>query len=122
MGPDLGKHLRNRAVAKYFSPVMSLHRFARTAIIGRGLLLLRFCVIWLIDCNHDRAQVQVNVETQPIAIRDVLLYLVQCLQVPETSNEVIDIGGADILTYREMMQVMAVANGLSKRLFFLCPC
>ena len=45
----------------------------------------------------------VAVKTQPIAIRDVLAYLIGCLENPETASRSFDIGGPDVLTYREMM-------------------
>lgn len=40
---------------------------------------------------------------QPIAIRDVLKYLVGVLENPETTGHSFDIGGPDIMTYRDMM-------------------
>ena len=44
---------------------------------------------------------------QPIGIRDVLKYLVGVLEVPEASGKEFDIGGRDILTYHEMIKIMA---------------
>ena len=40
---------------------------------------------------------------QPIAIADVLHYLVAVLDVVETAGQVLEIGGPDVLTYRDMM-------------------
>ncbi len=40
---------------------------------------------------------------QPIAIRDVMKYLIGVLEAPETTGHSYDIGGPDIMTYREMM-------------------
>ncbi len=62
----------------------------------------------------------VNTPTQPIFINDVLQYLICCLDHPETSGRVIDIGGPDILTYRTMMQTYAEVRG-RKRLFITVP-
>ena len=53
----------------------------------------------------------VEVRTQPIAIRDVLAYLVGCLDHPETAGRTFDIGGPDVLTYREMMMRFAKILG-----------
>ncbi len=53
---------------------------------------------------------------QPISIRDVIKYLVGVLEKPETAGASFDIGGADILTYEEMMRVIAEVLG-KKRLF-----
>jgi len=62
----------------------------------------------------------VNVRTQPIAIGDVLRYLVGSLENPETSGQTIDIGGPDILSYREMMLTVARRLGL-RRLIIPVP-
>lgn len=48
---------------------------------------------------------------QPIAIRDVLKYLVGVLEVPETSGRTFDIGGPAVLTYRQMLADCAAAMG-----------
>ncbi len=52
--------------------------------------------------------------TQPIAIRNVLDYLVAALEQPESAGEVIEIGGADVITYGEMMTGYAAARGLRR--------
>ncbi len=57
----------------------------------------------------------VGTRCQPIAIRDVLHYLVACLGVPATAGRTIAIGGPDVLTYRELMQCVAEALGLRRR-------
>ncbi|MBA4395197.1 MAG: DUF2867 domain-containing protein, partial [Desulfobacca sp.] len=44
---------------------------------------------------------------QPIAIRDVIKYLVGVLEVPETTGRDLDIGGPDILTYEQMLKIIA---------------
>ena len=53
---------------------------------------------------------------QPIAIRDVLRYLVGSATMPADVNRTFDIGGPDVLTYRQMMQGYARAAGLPQRL------
>jgi uncharacterized protein YbjT (DUF2867 family) len=45
--------------------------------------------------------------TQPIAIADTLAYLLAALECPETTGKILDIGGPEIQTYREMIQVCA---------------
>jgi len=57
----------------------------------------------------------VEVKIQPIAIRDVLHYLVGAATLPTTVNRSFDIGGADVLTYRDMMQGYARVAGLPRR-------
>jgi uncharacterized protein YbjT (DUF2867 family) len=46
----------------------------------------------------------VDRRVQPIAVRDVLHYLVGVLDLPAEINRTFDIGGPDVLTYRQMMQ------------------
>lgn len=52
---------------------------------------------------------------QPIAISDVLHYLVAVLDQPATSGQVVEIGGPEVLTYRQMMDRYAEIAGLRKR-------
>jgi len=54
---------------------------------------------------------------QPIAVRDVIKYLVGVLETPSTSGRSFDIGGRDVLTYREMLTTFATLLG--RRRFFL---
>ncbi len=58
---------------------------------------------------------------QPIAIRDVLYYLVAAAQVKEEVNDYFDIAGPDIVTYKEMMQRYAKIAGLKKRVIITLP-
>ncbi len=52
---------------------------------------------------------------QPIAIRDVLRYLVGTAAIPEQLNRSFDIGGPDVLTYADMMRGYARVAGLPRR-------
>ncbi|PLX26509.1 MAG: DUF2867 domain-containing protein [Ignavibacteria bacterium] len=56
----------------------------------------------------------VNVRTQPLAIADLLSYLVATVEKQETSGRVIDIGGPEVLSYREMMLTIARVLGLRR--------
>ena len=51
---------------------------------------------------------------QPIALGDVLDYLVAALETPASSGQLIEIGGADVLTYGTMMLVYARVRGLRR--------
>ncbi len=62
-----------------------------------------------------------DTECQPIAISNVLAYLVGCLEVGETTGRTLDIGGPEVLTYREMMHTMAAARGLRRRVIVPVP-
>jgi uncharacterized protein YbjT (DUF2867 family) len=54
-------------------------------------------------------------ETQPIAIDDVLDYLVQAPFVPDARGGEIQIGGPDVLSYGEMLDRMAAVLGVRRR-------
>ncbi len=58
----------------------------------------------------------VDTRTQPIGIRDVLSYLVDAIDLPRTTGKSYDIGGPDVLTYREMMLSVARTLGLHRSL------
>ena len=58
----------------------------------------------------------VYTRVQPIAADDVLAYLVQTLEQPASAGCIIEIGGADVVTYGQMMMGYARARGLSRRL------
>lgn len=59
--------------------------------------------------------------TQPIAIRDVLRYLVGCAALPDDVHRGFDIGGPDVLTYADMMRGYAAVAGLPRRLIMPVP-
>ncbi len=58
---------------------------------------------------------------QPIAIRDVLRYLVGVARLPSDVDRAFDIGGPDVLSYAEMMQAYATAAGLPRRRIIPVP-
>ncbi len=58
-----------------------------------------------------------NTKCQPIAISDVLEFLIHSLLNPLTYNESFDIGGPDILTYKEMLLEFARAKKLQRYIY-----
>jgi uncharacterized protein YbjT (DUF2867 family) len=63
----------------------------------------------------------VDTRIQPIAIRDVLRYLVGAAGLPAEVSRSFDIGGPDVLTYRQMMHAYAVVAGLRRRIIVRVP-
>ncbi len=59
----------------------------------------------------------VNTKCQPIAISDVLEFLSKSLFNPKTYNQNFDIGGPDILTYKEMLLGFAKARNLKRSIY-----
>lgn len=61
-----------------------------------------------------------NTKNQPVAIRNILECLTGVLDHPETENKSWDIGGPDIMTYKEMLLEFASVRGL-RRFIYTVP-
>jgi len=123
MGKNLSEHLRSRAeVAQILSSGKTRATILRAAVIigagGASYEMLRHLVERLPIMVCPR---WIDTKIQPIAVRDVLAYLVGCLLNPETAGKTFDVGGHDIMTYRKMMQQYARAKGLCPRLIVRAP-
>jgi uncharacterized protein YbjT (DUF2867 family) len=122
-GQGLSKHLASRreveaTLASTGIPVTVLRA---AMIIGSGSAsfeILRYLVERLPIMVTPK---WVSTESQPIAIGNVLHYLVACLDEPATVGRTLDIGGANVLPYRAIMQEMAQALGLRRRLIIPVP-
>jgi uncharacterized protein YbjT (DUF2867 family) len=122
-GPGLSEHLASRreVEAVLAAGPVPLTVFRAAMIIGSGSAsfeILRYLV--------ERLPVMVTprwVETvsQPIAIDNVLTYLVGCLSEPATSGRTLDIGGADVVSYLALMRLMAEERGLRRRIVIPVP-
>jgi uncharacterized protein YbjT (DUF2867 family) len=63
----------------------------------------------------------VQSQVQPIAVRDVLRYLVGCATLPSSVHRAFDVGGPDRMSYAEMMQRYATVAGLPRRRILPVP-
>ncbi|MFJ8109459.1 SDR family oxidoreductase [Streptomyces sp. NPDC096132] len=63
----------------------------------------------------------VHTRIQPVAVRDVLRALVGAVRMPDDVSRAFDIGGPDVLTYREMMVRYAAGANLPRRLILPVP-
>jgi uncharacterized protein YbjT (DUF2867 family) len=63
----------------------------------------------------------IRTRTQPIAIRDVLRALVDVLAIEATRGQVLELGGPEVMTFREMMLRYARAAGLRRRIILSVP-
>ncbi|MAT39098.1 MAG: NAD(P)-dependent oxidoreductase [Ectothiorhodospiraceae bacterium] len=109
--PDLSesKHLRSRRIVGEVLRAgrIPVTEFRAAVIVGSGSasfemvhhlvnrLPLMICPKWLV------------VNTQPIAISDVLRYLAESVENEESSGKTLDIGGPEVLSYRAMMLTVA---------------
>jgi uncharacterized protein YbjT (DUF2867 family) len=113
---DLSRHLRSRqrtgeALSEAGVPVTE---FRAAVIVGSGSMSFE-----MIRYLTERIPVMicprwVFTRIQPIGVEDVLDYLVQALRLPQTAGKTIEIGGADVLTYGEMMLGYAQARDLRR--------
>jgi uncharacterized protein YbjT (DUF2867 family) len=122
-GEGLSDHLKSRAeVADILSSGKAAGTILRAAVIigagGASYEMLRYLVERLPVMTCPK---WINTRIQPIAVKDVVLYLAGCLLNPETAGQTFDIGGPDILTYKSMMQLYAEARGLAKRVIIDLP-
>ena len=122
-GDNLSKHLVSRREVEEVlrSGRTQLTVFRAAMIIGSGSAsfeILRYLVERLPLMITPK---WVTTRCQPIAVRNVLRYLIDALSVPETAGRTLDIGGPDIVTYKDLMNVMALARGLPRRRVFAVP-
>jgi len=123
MGPGLSEHLSSRrnvesALASTGVPVTVLRA---AMIIGSGSAsfeILRYLVQRLPIMITPK---WVTTRCQPIAVENVLAYLVGVLSAPESIGGIFDIGGSETLCYRDMMRVMAEELELPRRLIVSVP-
>jgi uncharacterized protein YbjT (DUF2867 family) len=115
-GTALSAHLRSRhetgdALRESGVPITE---FRAGVIVGSGSLsfeMIRYLTerVPLMICPR-----WVYTRIQPIAVRTVLDYLVEALKVQASAGRTIEIGGADVITYGEMLTFYAEVRGLRR--------
>jgi uncharacterized protein YbjT (DUF2867 family) len=122
-GKDAGlsEHLRSRhqvgEILKSSTAKVTIFRAA--VILGQGgssFEMLRYLVerLPIMVCPK-----WVLTKSQPIAVEDVVTYLVKSIDVKETEGKEFDIGGPDVLTYVDMMKRYAKMIKKSERILIL---
>jgi uncharacterized protein YbjT (DUF2867 family) len=66
-------------------------------------------------------KVVLDTAIQPISVRNVLYYLTESLKKPETIGLSFDIGGSEVITYRQLLETYAKETGLKKPVFINIP-
>jgi uncharacterized protein YbjT (DUF2867 family) len=116
-GENLSEHLASRAEVGR----VLLDSGVPTAVLRAGIVIGSGSASFeMLRYLTERLPVMVTprwVDTriQPIAVRDVLRYLVGCADLPAEVSRGFDIGGPDVLTYRDMMLRFADIAGFKKR-------
>ena len=116
--PDdqLSKHLRSRqetgdVLRAHHSQVIE---FRASIVIGSGSLSFE-----MIRALVERLPIMicprwVGVKAQPIAIEDLLAYLLAALELPTSASQIYEIGGPDQVSYGQLMQEYARQRGLTR--------
>lgn len=115
-GDDLSPHLRSRHEVGHILrssgvPVIELRA---SIVLGSGSLSFE-----MVRALVERLPVMVtprwvDVEAQPIAIDDLLEYLVAALELPFGESRVFEVGGADRVSYGDLMREYARQRGLRR--------
>ncbi|NDB90544.1 MAG: NAD-dependent epimerase/dehydratase family protein [Thaumarchaeota archaeon] len=116
---DLSPHMKSRKDVGDIlaSGSVAVTQLRASLIIGAGggsYAMLRYLV--------ERLRVMVcpkwvKSSAQPIAVDDVVAYLIGCMEKPETAGNTYDIGGPEKLTYEELMRLYSAY--LNKNLFVI---
>lgn len=116
---SLSKHLSSR---KQVEDILTSGTFAMTTlragiIVGSGSASFEIIRDLVNKLPVMITPKWLNTKCQPIAINDVLEFLSKSLLNPLTYNQSFDIGGPDILTYKEMLLAFAKAKNLRRWIF-----
>ena len=113
---NLSAHLRSRQLAgeALRQPGVPVTEFRAGVIIGSGSASFE-----IVRHLTERLPLMltprwVRTRAQPISIADVLSYLVDSLDQSEAAGQIIEIGGADIVSYQDMMLLYAKVRGLRR--------
>ncbi len=114
--PELSEHLRSRQQSGDSLRLsgVPVTEFRAGVIVGSGSISFE-----MIRYLTERVPVMicprwVYTRTQPIGIREVLAYLSQSIEVPDSTGLIIEIGGSQVITYGEMMKIYADVRGLKR--------
>ena len=117
---DLSEHLRSRREVERLLGGGGVP----VTVLRAGIIVGHGGISWELTrqlVEHLPAMITprwVRTRTQPIAVADVVRYLVGVLDEPRTAGRTFEIGGTEVLQYAEMMRRVAVIEG---RTLFLVP-
>jgi uncharacterized protein YbjT (DUF2867 family) len=118
---ELSKHLSSR---KNVETVLSHSKLVLTTlragiILGQGSASFEIIRDLVEKLPVMIAPKWLNTKSQPIAIQNVIEFLIGVIDATDTYNKSYDIGGPDILTYKEMLLRFATVRGLKRHIFIV---
>jgi uncharacterized protein YbjT (DUF2867 family) len=115
---ELSPHLRSRAetAATLAAGEVPVTKLRAAVVVGRGSAGFETIVALVDRLPVMIAPRWVSMPTQPIALADVVGYLADVAGRSETTGETFDLGGPEVLTYREMIERVARLRGHRRRI------
>ena len=116
--PDLSPHLRSRAetAAVLVAGAVPVTILRAAVVVGQGSAGFETIVSLVDRLPVMIAPRWVRTPTQPIALADVVGYLAGVAGRRDTLDESFDVGGPEVLTYREMIERVGRLRGRSPRI------
>ena len=119
--PNLSPHLRSRHEVGQLLRASGVEtvEFRAGMVIGAGSLSYR-----LLKSLTDRLPVMIcprwlTTATQPVAVDDVLAYLLAARELPAGGSRTFEIGGSEVVTYADLIREYARQTGLRRWLVFV---
>jgi uncharacterized protein YbjT (DUF2867 family) len=120
LGPDTGKespHLRSRHLTGAILGISGLNvtEFRASIIIGEGSLSFE-----MIKAMAERFPFLPDMKLlsepcQPLALQDLMKYLLGALETPPVGHDIVEIGGPDVTTYGELLEMYSELAGLKRK-------
>ena len=117
----LSRHLSSRRNVEY---ILKEGKFALTVLRAAIIIGSGSASFEIIRDLVEKIPVMItprwlDTKCQPISVRNVIQYLIGVILKEEAYNQVFDIGGPDILTYKEMLLGYANVRGLKRYIYTL---
>jgi uncharacterized protein YbjT (DUF2867 family) len=119
--PNLSPHLRSRHEVGDILRASGVDtvEFRAGMVVGAGSLSYR-----LLKSLTDRLPVMIcprwlSTATQPVAVDDVLAYLLAARELPAGESRTFEIGGSEVVTYADLIREYARQKGLRRWLIFV---
>ncbi len=122
----LSRHLQSRKNVEDILRSSGRHLTVLRAgiIVGSGSASFEIIRDLMEKMPYIVAPTWVKTLCQPVAIANVIKYLTGCMLHPATYDQEFDIGGSEILSYRQMLLQYAAIRGLKRRIWvvpFISP-
>jgi uncharacterized protein YbjT (DUF2867 family) len=118
---ELSKHLTSRKAVEDILSDASFHLTTLRAgiIVGSGSASFEIIRDLVEKLPVMVAPKWLNTRSQPISIRNILQFLSGVVAKPDTYNQSFDVGGPDILSYKDMLLSFARVRKLKRRIFVI---